>query len=180
MCITFITSFFIIYVLFLLWNLLLCYLMETSFLCAWHFHVISSHCCSCRWGETMNLNCSHQQAYCSSPRWYMSMVNQDKWCWQDKTEELEEKPVPMPLCTPHISHGLAWAWTRASVARVMTNCLSYGMAFFLHNPVSYFISVYDISSFFILHALHHSSHDISHSLFFVMKYLFPVHDFFFV
>jgi hypothetical protein len=29
-------------------------------------------CCSCRWGETMSLNCGHQQTYCSSPR-YMSL-----------------------------------------------------------------------------------------------------------
>jgi hypothetical protein len=28
---------------------------------------------SCRWDETMTLNCSHQQAYCSRPRWYISM-----------------------------------------------------------------------------------------------------------
>jgi hypothetical protein len=29
----------------------------------------------CRWGETTSLNCGHQRAYCSSPRWYMSMNN---------------------------------------------------------------------------------------------------------
>jgi hypothetical protein len=31
---------------------------------------------SCRWwGETISLNYGHQWAYCSSPRWYMSMEN---------------------------------------------------------------------------------------------------------
>jgi hypothetical protein len=30
-------------------------------------------CCSCRWGETMSLNCSHHRAYCSSPSWYITM-----------------------------------------------------------------------------------------------------------
>jgi hypothetical protein len=29
--------------------------------------------CSCRWGETVFLNCRHQRTYCSSTRWYMSM-----------------------------------------------------------------------------------------------------------
>jgi hypothetical protein len=28
---------------------------------------------SCRWDETMSLNRGHQRAYCSSPRWYMSI-----------------------------------------------------------------------------------------------------------
>jgi hypothetical protein len=30
---------------------------------------------ACGWGETTSLNCGHQQAYCSSLRWYMSMEN---------------------------------------------------------------------------------------------------------
>jgi hypothetical protein len=30
---------------------------------------------SCRWGETTSLNCGHQRAYCSFPKWYMSMNN---------------------------------------------------------------------------------------------------------
>jgi hypothetical protein len=38
-----------------------------------HANLVSTNCCSCRWGETVSLNCDHQQAYCSSPRWYMSM-----------------------------------------------------------------------------------------------------------
>jgi hypothetical protein len=29
-----------------------------------------------------------------------------EWNWQWKTEELGEKPVPVPLCPPQIPHGL--------------------------------------------------------------------------
>jgi hypothetical protein len=37
--------------------------------------------------------------------------------WQGKTEELGDKPVPVPLCSPQIPHGLTRAWTRASAVR---------------------------------------------------------------
>jgi hypothetical protein len=37
-----------------------------------------------------------------------------EWYRQGKTEELGEKPVPVPLCPPQIPHGLTQAWTRAS------------------------------------------------------------------
>jgi hypothetical protein len=37
----------------------------------WHRY----YACSCRWSETTSPNCDHQQDYCSSPRWYMSMEN---------------------------------------------------------------------------------------------------------
>jgi hypothetical protein len=40
-----------------------------------------------------------------------------EWYWQGKTEELGEKPVPVPLCPPQIPHGLTQAWTRASAVR---------------------------------------------------------------
>jgi hypothetical protein len=30
---------------------------------------------SCRWGETMSLNCCHQWAHRLFPRWYMNMEN---------------------------------------------------------------------------------------------------------
>jgi hypothetical protein len=32
-----------------------------------------SRWCSCRWGESVSLNCSHQRAYCSSSKWCMDM-----------------------------------------------------------------------------------------------------------
>jgi hypothetical protein len=37
-----------------------------------------------------------------------------EWNWQGKTEELGEKPVPVPLRPPQIPHGLTRDWTRAS------------------------------------------------------------------
>jgi hypothetical protein len=33
---------------------------------------------------------------------------------QGKTEVLGEKPVPVPICPPQISHGLTWDRSRAS------------------------------------------------------------------
>jgi hypothetical protein len=40
---------------------------------------------SCWWGETTSLNCGHQQAYCSSPRWYMRTM--EEWYWQRNTPD---------------------------------------------------------------------------------------------
>jgi hypothetical protein len=40
-----------------------------------------------------------------------------EWYWQEKTEELEEKPVPVPLCPPRIPHGLTRVRIRASAVR---------------------------------------------------------------
>jgi hypothetical protein len=40
-----------------------------------------------------------------------------EWYWQGKTEELGEKPVPVPLCPPQIPHGLTRARSRASAVR---------------------------------------------------------------
>jgi hypothetical protein len=37
-----------------------------------------------------------------------------KWYWQGKTEELGEKPVPVPPCPSQILHGLSRARSRAS------------------------------------------------------------------
>jgi hypothetical protein len=37
--------------------------------------------------------------------------------WQGKTEELGDKPVPVPLCSLQTTHGLTWEWTRASAVR---------------------------------------------------------------
>jgi hypothetical protein len=40
-----------------------------------------------------------------------------EWYWQGKTEELGEKPVPVPFCPPQIPHGLTRARTRVSEVR---------------------------------------------------------------
>jgi hypothetical protein len=37
--------------------------------------------------------------------------------WQEKTEELREKPVPVPLCPPPILYGMTWAQIMASAVR---------------------------------------------------------------
>jgi hypothetical protein len=56
-------------------------------------------------------------------------INQMIWVWratvgmiygQTKTEELGEKPVPVPLYPPQIPHGLTRARTRASAGRRLT------------------------------------------------------------
>jgi hypothetical protein len=39
------------------------------------------------------------------------------WYWQEKTEELWGKPVPVILWPPQIPHGLTWARTRLSTVR---------------------------------------------------------------
>jgi hypothetical protein len=31
-----------------------------------------------------------------------------EWYWQGNTEELGEKPVPVPFCPPQTPHGLTW------------------------------------------------------------------------
>jgi hypothetical protein len=40
-----------------------------------------------------------------------------EWYWQGKTEELEEKPVPVPFYPPQIPHDLSRALTQAFVVR---------------------------------------------------------------
>jgi len=40
-----------------------------------------------------------------------------EWYWQGKTEELGEKPVPVPLCPPQIPHGLTRERTQSSAVR---------------------------------------------------------------
>jgi hypothetical protein len=50
----------------------------------------------------------------------MKMITQEaqvEWKWQEKTENLGEEPVPMPLCPPQISHGLNRDRTRDSAVR---------------------------------------------------------------
>jgi len=46
------------------------------------------------------------------------LISMEHW-WSDtdkrEKEVIEEKPLPMTICAPQISHGLAWNWTRASV-----------------------------------------------------------------
>jgi hypothetical protein len=90
-----------------------------------HFLSIQLLCCSCRWGETMSLNCGHQRAYCSSPRLIWVWRATVEWCWQGKTRELGNKPVPVPLCPTQIPHGLPGANPGLCCERPATNRLSH-------------------------------------------------------
>jgi hypothetical protein len=54
--------------------------------------------------------------YYAFSRWYE--FGERRWNDIDgKTEELGEKPIPVPLCPPQIPHGLTQALTRASMVR---------------------------------------------------------------
>jgi hypothetical protein len=64
--------------------------------------------CSCRWGETMPLNCGHQRANSSSARWY----EYGELRWNDIDKETR-KTVPEQLCP----HGLTRARTRDTVVK---------------------------------------------------------------
>jgi hypothetical protein len=48
-------------------------------------------CCSCRWGETMSLNCGHQETYCSFPMSYVSMKCHGGLTDRGKPNNSEEK-----------------------------------------------------------------------------------------
>jgi hypothetical protein len=74
-------------------------------------------CIHCRWGETVSLNCIHKWAYYSSPRWYMSMGSHDGMILRVESRWIRKNPVPVPLCSPQIPHGLTWARTRSSTLR---------------------------------------------------------------
>jgi hypothetical protein len=66
---------------------------------------ITTTFCSCRWGETMSLNCGHQRVQCSSLRWYMTM--QPRWNDADsKTEKLRERSVPVPRSPPQNPYAI--------------------------------------------------------------------------
>jgi hypothetical protein len=45
----------------------------------------------------MSLNCCHQQAYCSSPRLYISMESHGGMTLTGETRRTREKPVPVPF-----------------------------------------------------------------------------------
>jgi hypothetical protein len=66
------------------------------------------YCCSCRCGETMTLNCGHQQAYCWSPRWYLIMESHGVILLTGQTEDIGEKTVPVPPCPSQIPRELTW------------------------------------------------------------------------
>jgi len=58
---------------------------------------------------------------CLTPSCSLENPTGPKWTndihWQGKTETVGERPVPLPLCPLHISHGLVWVWTWAFVLK---------------------------------------------------------------
>jgi hypothetical protein len=73
-----------------------------------------SYCCS----ETMSMHYDHKRAYFNPPDDILV------WAWRPGgmiltgvTEEVGEKPVPVPLCSPQIPHGTFRAQTRGTAAR---------------------------------------------------------------
>jgi hypothetical protein len=85
-------------------------LMKKEFACC----VLTYSYCSC---ETMSLNCILQRAYCllQVDIWVCSATME--WYWQDKTEQLGEKSIPVSLCPPQILHGLTRTRTQANALR---------------------------------------------------------------
>jgi hypothetical protein len=74
-------------------------------------------CSSCWWDEMTSLNCGHQQAYCSSPRWYMRMESRGGMMFIRENRRTRIKPVPVPLCPPQMPHWLTRARTQVSAVR---------------------------------------------------------------
>jgi hypothetical protein len=69
----------------------------------------------------MSLNCSHKGPIVHPPC-DMSMESNSEMILTGKARNSREKPVPMPLCSPQIPHGV----TRMNPA---TNRMLQGMAF---------------------------------------------------
>jgi hypothetical protein len=68
-------------------------------------------------GQTQAWMPAFMLAYYDSPDDMSLESNGGMIYWQGKTEELGEKPVPVPFCPPQIPYGLTRARTRASVVR---------------------------------------------------------------
>jgi hypothetical protein len=85
-----------------------------------HTHTQSWSCCSRQWGDTKSLNCSLQQAYCPSLRWYVSTEPQ----WNDNRDNKRSKKS---LSQCHfLYHKSHMNCPRPCGERLATNCLSHG------------------------------------------------------
>jgi hypothetical protein len=80
-------------------------------------HILNSFFFEGGVGQTQAWMPAFMLTYYAFPRWYEF----GKRWWNDiltgKTEELGEKPVPVPLCPPQIPHELTRARTRSSAVR---------------------------------------------------------------
>jgi hypothetical protein len=87
-------------------------------------------CCSCRWVKSVSLNCGHQQAYCSCPRWHMSM---ERHGGMIRTEEIRRnRRTACPSATLSTTNP---TWTDPCAnsglcsERPATNCLNHASYF---------------------------------------------------
>jgi hypothetical protein len=79
-------------------------------------HVYFSFC-SCQWGETVSELRPLTVLLFIPQMIYESAAPRRNNIGRKKNKELREKPVPVSLCPPYISHGLTKARTRASAMR---------------------------------------------------------------
>jgi len=68
-------------------------------------------------GVGLSLNCGHQRAFVHLPDDIRIWSATVEWYCQGKAEELGDKPVPVPLCSPQIPRGFTRAWTWDFAAR---------------------------------------------------------------
>jgi hypothetical protein len=78
--------------------------------------------CSCRWVETMSLNCVHQQAYCWSPGWYGYGNDDDR----ENPNTVEKTCCSATLSTTNSKCPDPGANPGLSDERQATNRLSHG------------------------------------------------------
>jgi hypothetical protein len=64
-----------------------------------------------------SLNCGYKRAYCSFSTWYMRMESHGGMILTGKSEELWEKPVPVPVWPSRIPPWLIRARSRGSAVR---------------------------------------------------------------
>jgi hypothetical protein len=80
---------------------------------------------SCQWGESVYLNCGHQWACCSSPRW-MSNERHGGWHWRENRRTRRKTCPSASLC----STNLMWTDLGANLGlcseRPVINRLSHG------------------------------------------------------
>jgi hypothetical protein len=81
-------------------------------------------CCFCSrlLSEYMSLNCGHQRAYCSSPRWYMCMESHGGMILAGGNRRSRRKTCPSAIMPVSIPRGLIRERTWASVGKSLLSC----------------------------------------------------------
>jgi hypothetical protein len=92
-------------------------------------YVLRSHLivsCSCRWFETTSLNWSHRRAYCSFPRWGVTMVSHGGMILTGRPRNLE-KNLSQCHIADHRSH-MYWPGSEPGPPLREAGDLSHGTA----------------------------------------------------